>query len=155
MENISLISSYWYRTFMNDKYESISIQDIIDITIMYHNASILAQNEDNITDNSVRIWKKKRDDWILQTPKNCNKPFDKLLTDLHVDLWRNINFMIDKPESNSSDFLSIGMTYQTNINSQMMCRAYLTIGSWLSKKFKIIYWIFTSLMIQILSYQTS
>ena len=58
-QNIELISSYWYRTLMNDKHKTISITEIIRITIMYHNASILPQTEDDINNGTVRIWRKK------------------------------------------------------------------------------------------------
>ena len=53
-----LISTYWYRTLTDDKYKTISIVDIMNIIITYHMSSKLAENDDNINSDNIRICRK-------------------------------------------------------------------------------------------------
>ena len=104
-EKASLITTYWYRTLMDDKYATISIDDIINIIIIYDTSSILAQNDDNINEKNLRIWRKTEvdkkeedlnDEWVFQNVPICKRPIDELGLDTNdIDLWSDINFMIE------------------------------------------------------------
>ena len=112
-EKVNLISKFWYRKLMDDKFKTISIDDIINIIITYHTSSILAQNDDNINSENVRIWSKGErmtgilkdntfekkgnekediDAWICQNDRFKISFEEWIVT---VDFGIDINFMIE------------------------------------------------------------